>query len=90
MKPIQILLQTIPTAEDDWSIARSSLLHQYLESLKHEDDSLVCEVVSRDRQSDANGDDPVLSTLDQSDFDELRLFAGEMVVLSYRSHCACS
>jgi hypothetical protein len=76
MKPIKILLQTtIPTTEDDWSIARFSLLHQYLESLKNEDGSPMCEVVSRDRESDENGDDPVLSTLDQSDFDELWLFA---------------
>ncbi len=75
-QPIRILLQTtIPTTEDDWSIARFSLLHDYLASLRDEAGNLMCDVVSRDRESDSNGDDPVLSTLDESDFDELWLFA---------------
>jgi hypothetical protein len=75
-QPIRILLQTtIPTTADDWSIARFSLLHHYLASLQDQAGHLLCEVVSRDRQSDASGNDPVLSTLDISDFDELWLFA---------------
>ncbi len=75
-QPLRILLQTtIPTTEDDWSIARFSLVHQYLASLKDESGNPLCAVVSRDRQSDAKGNDPVLSTLDRSDFDELWLFA---------------
>lgn len=74
--PIRILLQTtIPTTEDDWSIARFSLLHTFLESLRDEEGQPQCEVVSRDRQANAAGDDPVLSTLDRSPFDELWLFA---------------
>jgi hypothetical protein len=74
--PLRILLQTtISTTEDDWSIARFSLVHQYLSSLKDESGNPLCNVMSRDRQSDANGNDPVLSTLDRSDFDELWLFA---------------
>jgi hypothetical protein len=74
--PLRILLQTtIPTIEDDWSIARFSLVHQHLASLKDEFGNPLCEVVSRDRQADATGNDPVLSTLDHSDFDELWLFA---------------
>jgi hypothetical protein len=74
--PIRILLQTtIPTTEDDWSIARFSMLHQYLASLQNESGEPLCEVVSRDRESDANGDDPILSTLADSDFDQLWLFA---------------
>jgi hypothetical protein len=69
-QPIRILLQTtIPTTEDDWSIARFSLLHDYLASLRDEAGNLMCDVASRDRESDSNGDDPVLSTLDESDFD---------------------
>jgi hypothetical protein len=75
-KPLQILLQTtIPTTADDWSIARFSLLTQHLMSLKNETGNPLCEVVARDRQSDANGNDLILSTLAQSDFDELWLFA---------------
>jgi len=76
VKPIRILLQTtIPTTEDDWSIARFSLLHEYLSSLQDENGQPLCEVVSRDRATDEQGNDPVLSTLHESDFDELWLFA---------------
>ncbi len=76
MSPLQILLQTtIPTTADDWSIARFSLLHGYLSSLRDQAGNPLCEVTSRDREANENGDDPVLSTLDTSDFDELWLFA---------------
>lgn len=75
-RPIRILLQTtIPTTEDDWSIERFSLLRDYLASLKDEDGNPLCEVTARDREEDAQGNDPVLSTLGDSDFDELWLFA---------------
>ncbi|MCG9891054.1 MAG: hypothetical protein MH252_08260 [Thermosynechococcaceae cyanobacterium MS004] len=75
-RPLRILLQTtIPTAEEDWSIARFSLLAQYLSSLTREDGTTLCKVVARDRQPDEHGNDPVLSTLAQSDFDQLWLFA---------------
>lgn len=75
-RPTRILLQTtIPTTEDDWSIWRFSLLRDYLASLKDEGGNSLFEVTARDRESDANGNDPVLSTLDQSDFDQLWLFA---------------
>lgn len=75
-KPIRILLQTtIPTTEDDWSIARFSLLSDYLASLKDEDGNKRFEVTKRDREEDTDGNDPVLSSLSQSDFDELWLFA---------------
>ncbi|HYE61184.1 MAG TPA: hypothetical protein VD997_04240, partial [Phycisphaerales bacterium] len=63
-KPIRILLQTtIPTTEDDWSIARFSMLREYLASLKDEAGAALCEVVARDRERDAEGNDPVLSRL---------------------------
>lgn len=66
---------TIPPTEDDWSIARFSLLHNYLAVLVDEAGEPLCQVVSRDRTSNENGDDPILSTLDRSQFDELWLFA---------------
>ena len=73
-KPIRILLQTtIPASEDDWNIQRFSLLRDYLASLKDESGNSLCEVTARNRESDT--DDPVLSTLEHSDFDELWLFA---------------
>jgi len=75
-RPVRILLQTtIPPTEDDWSIERFSLLRAHLASLTGETGSPLYEVVARDRESDANGDDLVLATLDRSDFDELWLFA---------------
>src|SRR5207253_742443 len=75
-RPIRILLQTtIPETEDDWHIGRFSLLHDHLASLKDEAGNRLCQVTARNRESDAGTDDPVLSTLDRSDFDELWLFA---------------
>src|SRR6267378_52116 len=74
--PIRILMQTtIPFTEDDWHIARFSLLRDELSSRKDESCNPLFEVTARDRESDAAGNDPVLSTLDTSDFDELWLFA---------------
>src|SRR5215470_17711494 len=75
-RPVRILLQTtIPSLSDDWSIERFSLLRQHLGSLTDESGSPLYEVVARDRETDANGDDPVLAALDRSEFDELWLFA---------------
>ncbi|MBE9167737.1 hypothetical protein IQ238_09460 [Pleurocapsales cyanobacterium LEGE 06147] len=76
-KPLRILLQTtlLPTEEDDWTIARFSLLRDYLASLKDEIGNPLCEVTARDREPDADGHDPVLSNLDRANFDELWLFA---------------
>jgi hypothetical protein len=66
---------TIPYAEDDWHIGRFSLLRDELASLKNKDGHPLTEVTTRDRELDADGNDPVLSTLDESDIDELWLFA---------------
>lgn len=75
-KPIRILLQTtIPFAADDWHVGRFSLLRDELSSMKDEAGNHVCEVTTHDRQADAAGNDAALSTLDQSEFDELWLFA---------------
>jgi hypothetical protein len=74
----KILLQTtIPDIEDDWNIGRFSLLKKHLESLKGDNGKPLYEVIARNRDS-TEGDDPVLSTLDRSDFDELWLFAVDM------------
>jgi hypothetical protein len=73
--PKKILLQTtiVPTP-DDWSIARFSLLADFLRELKSADGSPLFEVVARDRDA-ATGPDRILAQLDTSDFDELWLFA---------------
>ena len=74
--PIRILMQTtIPYAADDWHIGRFSLLRDELASLKDDAGNPLCEVTTRDRELDAAGNDPVLSTLDTTDFNELWLFA---------------
>lgn len=75
-KPIRILLQTtIPAVEDDWHVGRFALLAEHLRGLRDADGRPVCEVTTRDRVTNAEGDDEVLSRLDATDFDELWLFA---------------
>ena len=75
-KAVRVLLQTtIPKAEDDWSIHRFSLLRDHLTSIRDENGNRAYEVVARDRETDIDGNDVVLSVLDTTDFDELWLFA---------------
>lgn len=75
-KSVRVLLQTtIPPTQDDWGIERFSKLRDYLASAKDETGQPLFEVTARNRESDAEGNDPVLSQLDQSDFDEMWLFA---------------
>ena len=74
--PINILLQTtIPAISDDWNIDRFSLLRGHLASLTDESGEPLCKVTARNREVNADGDDAVLSVLDNTDFDELWLFA---------------
>src|SRR5437763_14066669 len=74
--PIRILLQTtIPATEDDWHVGRFSLLAEHLRGLKDAEGRALCEVMARNRETNADGDDEVLSRLDSTDFDELWLFA---------------
>ena len=75
-KRIQILLQTtMPPIEDDWNINRFSLLHDHLASLADDDGNSIVEVIARDRDTNEDGNDKVLSVLDETEFDELWLFA---------------
>jgi hypothetical protein len=73
--PIKILLQTtiVPT-EDDWSIARFSQPTELLGAAAGEDGRHLYDVTARDR-GPLGAPDPVLSKLDESDFDQLWLFA---------------
>jgi hypothetical protein len=74
-KPINILLQTtIEPTQNDWHIGRFSMLREYLGSLRAADGTPLFRVTARDRDQ-AGAPDPVISTLDQSDYDELWLFA---------------
>jgi hypothetical protein len=73
--PVNILLQTtIEPTQNDWHIGRFSMLRDYLSSLKGADGSSRFKVTARDRDK-VGEPDPVLSTLDRSDYDELWLFA---------------
>jgi hypothetical protein len=73
--PIRILLQTtIPFVEDDWHIGRFAALHGHLQQITDTDGRRLCIVTARDR-APLGKPDPVLSSLDASDFDELWLFA---------------
>ena len=63
----RILLQTtIPYAADDWHVGRFALLRDELVSAGHD-------VTARNREPNAEGDDPVLSGLATSDFNQLWL-----------------
>ncbi len=74
--PIRILMQTtIPAIKDDWHIGRFSLLQAHLASLKDDLGNPLYHVTARDRATGASENDPVLSTLDRTHFDELWLFA---------------
>jgi hypothetical protein len=75
-RTLSLLLQTtIPSIVDDWHIDRFSLLQEYLDSLRHADGTRRYEVIARNRHQGPDGNDPVLSRLGDSDFDELWLFA---------------
>lgn len=75
-RPVRILLQTtIPAVEDDWNINRFSLLAEYLGSLANDRGETLSEITTRDRKVDSDGNDTVLTSLDETDFDELWLFA---------------
>lgn len=74
-QPLQILLQTtIPAVEDDWHVGRFSAVRRHLEQLVDADGDRLCLVEARDR-GPVDAPDPILSTMDGSDFDELWLFA---------------
>jgi hypothetical protein len=74
-KPIPILLQTtIRTIEDDWHVGRFSLLRRFLAALSADDGRPLFAVSARDRVPPGQAD-PILSTLDKSDYKELWLFA---------------
>jgi hypothetical protein len=74
-KPISILLQTtIPRLEDDWHIGRFSLLRSFLADLPGDDGAPLFTVTARDRAPPGQPD-PVMSTLDDSNFQEMWLFA---------------
>src|SRR3954451_82241 len=74
-RPTKILLQTtIPTTEDDWSIARFSQLAALLRGATDDQGAPLYDVTMRDRAT-ARGPDPWLSSLDESDFGQLWLFA---------------
>ncbi|MEI5996671.1 hypothetical protein H3V53_05470 [Paraburkholderia bengalensis] len=75
MQPIKILLQTtIPSAADDWSIARFSQLAELLRTHTDADGHPAFDVVARDREQRGQPD-TVLSRLDETGFDEMWLFA---------------
>jgi len=78
-KQVKILLQTtIPYTDDDWHIGRFSLLTEHLRSIEDAEGNPRYDVSTRNREQDANGNDPVLMSLYESDFDQLWLFALDM------------
>jgi hypothetical protein len=75
----KILLQTtIPYAKDNWSIERFSMLVSFLLAIQDGSGNTLFDIMARNRENLTSGDDPVLSKLDDSDFDELWLFGVDL------------
>lgn len=73
-RTLRILIQTTtPGGPDDWSIDRLSLLRETLAGVR--EDGLSVAVTARNRPDSSGDPDSVLSRLDESEFDELWLFA---------------
>ncbi|HEY8253258.1 MAG TPA: hypothetical protein VIG39_01385 [Rhizomicrobium sp.] len=73
--PKKILLQTtIPATADDWNIARFHLLAEFLDGQQAADGSKLFQVMVRNRDT-RSGPDSLLSRIDQSDVDQMWLFA---------------
>jgi hypothetical protein len=86
--PTRILLQTtIPFTEDDWHIGRFTLLRDHLASLRGDDGAPLFAIVARDRDA-LGAPDSVLATIDDSDFDQLWLFAVDVGDGLTRDDCA--
>lgn len=75
----RILLQTtIAYTDEDWHIGRFHYLAAHLSSLKDENGYPLYDIVGRNREPNADGNDPILSTLGDRDFDQMWLFALDM------------
>jgi len=75
VEPKRILLQTtIPAIEDDWSIGRFSRLGALLREQRDDRGNPLYDVTMRDRDKGGRPD-TVLSRIDESEFDQLWLFA---------------
>lgn len=79
MKRPKILLQTtIPFREDDWHAGRFDLLRAHLSGLVNDDGSPRYDVTARNREPNHAGNDPVISGLGGSDYDQVWLFAVDL------------
>jgi hypothetical protein len=73
-RTVRILVQTTTRGgSDDWSVERLSLLTAHLASLR--EDGTRFDVEGAQPRTRAKQSDPVLASLDRSQFDELWLFA---------------
>jgi hypothetical protein len=73
-RPISILLQTtIRHDEDNWSIERFSMLRDLMSGFLDGNAKQLTNVTARDREPDAAGNDPVLSSIASSDYDQVWL-----------------
>lgn len=72
--PNLLIQTTIEDDPDDWNVSRFSLLAAFLSALQDEHGRPVFNVTARNRTR-RGAPDPVLSTLDTSDYDQLWLLA---------------
>jgi hypothetical protein len=64
-----LLLITIPTTKDDWSIEGLCLLRESRAALKDDEGNKLFQVRARNRESNAEGNDGILSCLGDAIFD---------------------
>jgi hypothetical protein len=75
-RPTRILLQTtIPYSADDWHVGRFGLLADEMRRMRADDGSPLVELTTRNREPSADGNDPVLAGIAESDFDQVWLIA---------------
>jgi hypothetical protein len=71
-RPISILLQTtIRHDEDNWNIERFSMLRDLMSGFLDGNVKQLTSVTTRDREPDADGNDPVLSSIAYSNYDQV-------------------
>jgi len=73
-RPISILLQTtIRHDEDNWNIERFSMLRDLISGFLDRNAKQLTNVTARDREADADGNDPVLASIASSGYDQVWL-----------------
>jgi hypothetical protein len=89
-RPISILLQTtIRHDENNWDIERFSMLRDLMSGLLDGNMKQLATVTARDREPDADGNDPVLSSIAYSNYDQVWVIGVDAAPDPGRSNADC-